>query len=202
MSTACACGVNLVPVLPSGEVQSGLQGSPAMWTQSQKLQIRNACCNVTCDAFCASQPAACQAGGSPLMSDGLTGSSSTNKKPPTRPTMRGATGMRSAIGGGRWCNCDITIPLANGGTKRTQGTKVCRNNPDECCGSCRPAVPNQKSQTSQSTEMKKATGRPPAPKGFHYMPDGSLMRDEDHKGFRNQATRSRFSTYWGGLKIK
>ena len=24
--------------------------------------------------------------------------------------------------------------------------------------------------------------------------------DEDHKGFRNQATRSRFSTYWGGLK--
>ena len=100
MSTSCACGVNLVPVVPSGEVQSGLQGSPVSWTQGERLQIRNACCNVTCDVFCASQPAACQVGGSPLMSDSpLTGSYSPIKKPPTRPTLRGASGMRRATGG-------------------------------------------------------------------------------------------------------
>lgn len=154
MSTACACGVNLTPVLPIGEVQLGLQGSPVSWTQSQKLQIRNACCNVTCDAFCASQPAACQAGGSPLMSDGLTGSSSTNKKPPIRPTMRGASGMRSAIGDDRKpCNCRLISTTESGATMVTYGKKVCNNDPNKCCGNCKDPF-----ELDPSDEMKKATG--------------------------------------------
>ena len=173
MSTSCACGVNLVPVVPSGEVQLGLQGSPVSWTQSQKLQIRNACCNVTCDAFCASQPAACQAGGSPLMSDGLTGSSSTNKKPPTRPTMRGASGMRSAIGGriSCPCNCNTQLSMAETNTikwRSNNGDGIKSNVATLAVG----VVKDRSEQIAPSQDgMKKATG-------------------------------SRVSTYWGGLKIK
>jgi len=151
MSTSCACGVNLTPVMPSGEVQLGLQGSPVSWTQSQKLQIRNACCNVTCDAFCASQPAACQAGGSPLMSDGLTGSN-TRKPNPTRPTMRGASGMRRFIGGRGPCNCKIEWETANGAQMTVTGKKQCG---DTCCGRCKGQV---EGIAPSQDGMKKATG--------------------------------------------
>lgn len=155
MANFCRCGVNLYPVAPSGEVQSGLQGNPASWTQSQKLQLRNACCNATCDAFCASQPAACQAGGLPLMSDGpLTGSDSLIKKPRTRPPMRGASGMRSAIGDDRKpCNCRLISTTESGATMVTYGKKVCNNDPNKCCGNCKDPF-----ELDPSNAMKKATG--------------------------------------------
>ena len=302
MGASCSCGPNSYPVAPSGVVESGLTGHFSSWSSSQRTQLRNACCNATCDAFCASQPAACVEGGSMLMGDSpLTGSDSVIRKPPTRPTTRGASGMRNASGR---CSCEtrmddknkccatcgfsVTATCADTGTEYTscsgisfedagtiagancgdggvanleynspQAMKMKKASGDCSCGevekrlrrlNCCPSCPYTSTahcvnggkrsacgssyaesselagsgctelggvafiqnnvgqmQTLRSTTqggMKQATGRPPAPKGFHYMPDGSLMRDEDHKGFRNQATRSRFSTYWGGLKIK
>jgi hypothetical protein len=34
----------------------------------------------------------------------------------------------------------------------------------------------------QNSYGKSSGGSKPAPKGYHYMPDGTLMKDSDHKG--------------------
>ena len=68
--------------------------------------------------------------------------------------MRGASGMRSAIGDDRKpCNCRLISTTESGATMVTYGKKVCNNDPNKCCGNCKDPF-----ELDPSDEMKKATG--------------------------------------------
>lgn len=97
----CPCGPQGYAIPIIGQIQVDFNASAISWTNSQRALVRNACCNVTCDAFCEGQPAACQEGGSMLQ--GISTPTSGSKRPPLPPKdvsrKRNASGMRRATGG-------------------------------------------------------------------------------------------------------